>query len=134
MSLLGLGLASAQVVHTPMTFTMDSPFYVGDKLLPAGAYYVLPVFSENNLLEIRGIAKGPGAFVWTLEKDNRETPASSLVTFDKCGNELFLNSVVVASESEAAIALPSRAEKRAIQDSGREAGVVIPAIPVARKG
>ncbi len=134
MSLLGLGLASAQVVHMPMTFTMNSQFYVGEKLLPAGSYYVTQMFGVSGLLEIRNAVKGPGAFLWTLEKDNPEIPTSSQVTFDKCGDELFLSSIVVASESDEAIAPESHAEKRAIEDSGPAARLVIPAYPFQKKG
>ncbi len=133
-SLLGLGLASAQVVHTPLTFTMNSQFYVGEKLLPAGSYIVMPMFSDHGLLEIRSTEKGPGAFVWTLEKDNAERPTSSQLTFDKYGDELFLRTIVVEYEWGAAVTSPSRAEKRAMKDGGPAAQVVIPAVRAQKKG
>jgi hypothetical protein len=129
----GLGPASAQVVHAPLQFTIDASFHVGRELLPAGSYVVLPVFGDLNLLEIRSLGKGGGAFVQTQEKANHELPSSSEVTFNRYGDGLFLRSVVVQSERDAAVAFESRAERRAMRDSGISARVVVPAVPARSK-
>ena len=129
----GLAPASAQVVHTPLQFTTDASFYVGRQLMPAGSYLVLPVFGDVNLLEIRSIGKGGGAFVETQAKANPELPDSSEVTFNRYGDELFLSSVLVQSGRDAAVALESRAERRAMRDTGLSARIVVPAVPARRK-
>jgi hypothetical protein len=129
----GLAPASAQVVHTPLQFTIETSFYVGDKLMPAGPYEVLPVFGDQNLLEVKSLGKGGGAYVWTREKANPERPASSELTFNQYGDELFLNSVVVQEGWDAAVAVESRAERRAMVVTGLSARIVVPAVPARRK-
>ncbi len=125
MLLMGLGMASAQIV-TPMTFTIHSPFYVGNALLPAGSYDVLPT-TQTGLLVFRSAEEHASAFALVGEKGNRTLPKSSEVRFEKYGDVLVLRAVVAEGQWDAAVTSESRVEKRAREANGPAADVVVPA-------
>jgi hypothetical protein len=126
---IGLGMASAQVM-TPLRFTVNSPFYVENTQLPAGAYEILPT-TETNLLQMRSLGGNAGVFFRTAEAGNQALPQRSEVMFDKFGKTMVLSSIVVAGQWDASQTMGSKVERGAREASAAPAKIAAPAGTVA---
>ncbi len=131
MLLIGLGMASAQIV-TPLQFAVDSPFYAANALLPAGTYQVIPA-AEEGLVEIRGLSTHKSGLIMTMRRVNLTLPKESTVVFDRYGDTLVLKTIIEEAETDGVTAIPSAVEKREEKASGPAAQVVIPAVRVSKK-
>jgi predicted HicB family RNase H-like nuclease len=78
-------------------FTAPMAFYVGDKLMPAGAYEIKQgAGAQANTLLVRGKGKNEAYVEFTAVAS--EAPVKKMdVTFNKYGNKEYLNSIKYAS-------------------------------------
>ena len=106
-SILGAGIASAQTYAVQATMPFN--FTVGNKVLPAGTYKIVPV--GDDVVEIQSQDKQ----VWTLSPTlpNSTLPENGgKLVFDKFGDQYFLREVLGGSDLN--VDLPSsKSEKRA---------------------
>jgi len=74
-------------------FTAPMPFYVGDKLMPAGAYEIKQgAGAQTNTLLVRGKGKNEAYVEFTAVASSQ--PVTKMdVTFNKYGNKEYLNSI-----------------------------------------
>ncbi len=120
MIVAGAGVAKAQIVGQ---IKADIPFnfYVGEKLLPAGEYFITE--KTPGLMMIRSDDGKSAAFFLTEEKQEKTDPATSELVFNKYGDKAFLSQVVEQGERDSAVLMKSRLEKR-IENTEGDVGIV----------
>ncbi len=119
--LLALGVASAQIV-TPLTFTMDTEFVVGNTTFPAGSYEIVPT-DDQSVLEIRG-QKGSPAAVFEIEPLISVAPFKQTeLVFNKYAEHMVLKEMMLQGETTGATTVTTNMEKRHRKDHGKPARV-----------
>jgi hypothetical protein len=93
--------AAAQLSYDGPTvdvkFTASMPFYVGDKLMPAGSYEVRQGAGDQaNTLLVRGKGKNEAYAPFMATKAD-QTVKSMEVSFNKYGDKEFLNAITFPS-------------------------------------
>lgn len=124
-ALLAAVAASAQII-SPITFTMDTPFVVGNTTLPAGDYEVVPT-DEEGLLELRGIRGSPAVMFEVVPIDSGTPFKQTEIGFRKYGNNLVLSSIAVEGETTGAGTVVSHVERRHAKSFGKATKVSRPA-------
>jgi hypothetical protein len=123
--LLAAGIASAQII-TPVAFTMDSSFEVGNSTFPAGNYEISPT-DDPSLLELRA-ANGSHGVMFEITPLDSVTPFKQTeLVFNKYGNHLMLKSVKVEDETIGATTVTSELERRHAKSFGKPTKVTRPA-------
>ena len=87
-STIGVGNALAQ--EYSLRATMPFNFTVGDKVLLAGTYTILPV--RDGLIEIRN-QDGKNAILSTADPDSDQYMKNAVLVFNKYGDQYFLREV-----------------------------------------
>ena len=112
-SLLSVLPLAAQVGNG-VKFTTPFPFYVGDKMMPSGSYTLTQPDDLNfQVAIIRGEDGKHNAAFGVNPTDYPQTPNSSKVVFQKYGDHLYLNKVIVQGYETGMVALKTKAEKKA---------------------
>jgi hypothetical protein len=112
-SLLSVLPLAAQVGNG-VKFTAPFPFYVGDTQLPSGSYSLTQPEDLNFQVAIIRSADGShSAIIDVNHTDSLETPSQSKVIFEKYGDHLYFNRVIVEGEDNGMVALRTKAEKKA---------------------
>jgi hypothetical protein len=112
-SLLSVLPLAAQVGNG-VKFTAPFPFYVGDTQLPSGSYSLTQPEDLNFQVAIIKSADGShSAIIDVNHTDSLETPSQSKVIFEKYGDHLYFNRVIVEGEDTGMAALSTKAEKKA---------------------
>ena len=125
LALLAAGIASAQII-SPVTFTMDSSFEVGNSTFPAGNYEISPT-DDPSLLELRS-ANGSHALMFEITPLDSVTPFKQTeLVFNKYGNNMVLKSIKVEDETVGATTLTSLLERRHVKTFGKPTKVSRPA-------
>ncbi len=123
--LLTIGAASAQLI-SPVVFTMETEFTVGNTTFPAGSYEILPT-DDLSVVEIRGQRGSPNALI-EVEPLVSVTPyRQTELVFNKYGNNMVLKEVMVAGESQGVSTVTTHLEKRHRRASGKPTRVRHPA-------
>jgi hypothetical protein len=121
-ALLTVGVASAQ--QQLLSFTVKTPFSIGNANLPAGTYQISTDGSDLMLFECTNESKGTSAL---FEADATDTtPSTSSVTFAKYGDKLVLKSFNAAGKQGFFIPL-SLPEKQAKKTGAKPTKVNAPA-------
>ena len=118
LALLTLGVASAQVL-TPITFSMDTAFVVGNTTLPAGSYEIVPTQDDINLLELRAASGKPSVLFEVDPLYNAAASKSTELQFNKYGNNLVLKNILVEGQSQGDTTVTTPTENRHRKASGK---------------
>jgi hypothetical protein len=112
-SLLSVLPLAAQVGNG-VKFTTPFPFMVGDTKMPSGSYSLTQPDDLNFQIAIIRSEDGKhnAAFGVNPTEDAR-TPNKSKVVFQKYGDNLYLNKVIVEGYETGMVALKTKAEKKA---------------------
>lgn len=120
LALLTVGIAAAQTI----TFTVKSPFSIGNANLPAGTYQIHAADSEQVMFECTNESKGTSVM---FEVDPSEViPKTSGVTFAKYNDKLVLKSFGTAGGQSWTIPI-SLAEKQVKKSGAKPTKVTTPA-------
>ncbi len=120
MALLTAGLAAAQTI----TFSVKTPFSVGNATLPAGSYSIQNVDEQLTTFQVSNTNWGTGVMFEADAMDN--TPTASGVTFAKYNDKLILKSFTVGGSQGYFIPL-SLPEKHAKKSGAKPTKVTTPA-------
>lgn len=120
LSLLVVGIASAQT----MTFSIKTPFSVGNATLPAGTYQIQNVGEDLMTFQISNSSTGTGVMFEADAMDN--TPTTSAVSFAKYGDKLILKSFTIGGGQGYFVPL-SLPEKGAKKGGAKPTKVTTPA-------
>jgi hypothetical protein len=120
--LLGANILSAQ--QFSITFTMKTPFVVGEGTLPAGNYVIRSLDDEDSTFECAAASGAPSVM---FEADAHETvPTTTGVTFQKYNNKLILKNMSIAGQQGFFIPI-SLTEKHTKKTGGKPTKVTQPA-------
>jgi hypothetical protein len=117
----GIGLISlfsvmpltAQVAYG-VKFTAPFPFYVGDTLMPSGSYSLTqPNDLYNKIAQVKSEDGRHSAFIGVDPTESFEAPRQSKVVFEKYGNTLYFDRVLLQGDTYGIAAESTKAEKRA---------------------
>jgi hypothetical protein len=123
--LVALGAAWAQII-SPVDFSMDTSFAVGNTNLPAGKYEIIPT-DELSVLELRGVKGTPSVF-FDVEPLESLTPFKKTeLVFNRYGDKLVLKSIMVEGETTGATSITGTLEKRHRKAFGAPTKVTRPA-------
>jgi hypothetical protein len=112
-SLLSVLPLAAQVGNG-VKFTTPFPFYVGDTKMPSGSYTLTQPDDLNfQIAIIRGADGKHNAAFSVNPTENPQTPNSSKVVFQRYGDNLYFNRVIVQGYETGMVALKTKAEKKA---------------------
>ena len=129
--------AAAQTTTGPnieVKFTAPMAFYVGDKLMPAGAYEITQSAGvQANTLLVKGKGKNEAYIGYSVQKVE-EPLAKMEVNFNKYGNNEYLNAIKWPGElntgaSWLIVIAPSAGE----QAAAKTAAAAAHAIPASKK-
>jgi hypothetical protein len=114
-SLLSVLPLAAQVGNG-VKFTAPFPFYVGDSKLPSGTYFLTqPDDLYFQVAIIRSADSLHSASIIVNPTESPKTPAQSKVIFQKYGENLYFNRVIVQGYDTGMVALRTKGEKKAAQ-------------------
>ena len=125
LGLLALGVASAQII-SPVDFSMDTSFTVGNTTLPAGTYEIVPTDNEG-ILEVRGAKGVPSVFFEVEPLESLAPFTKTEITFNRYGRNLVLKSIMVEGETSGATSIAQHVERQHRKASGKPTKVTRPA-------
>jgi hypothetical protein len=112
-SLLSVLPLAAQVGNG-VKFTTPFPFMVGDTKMPSGSYFLTQPDDLNFQIAIIRSEDGKhNAAFGVNPTEDPQTPNQSKVVFQKYGDNLYLNRVIVQGYETGMVALKTKAEKKA---------------------
>jgi hypothetical protein len=104
---------SAQVLSS-VQFTTPFSFYVGDTKMPSGSYSLTQPEDLNKAIALVRSADGlHAAFISVEPTESLDPPRQSKVTFEKYGDTLYFNRVLLEGDSFGIAAESTKAEKKA---------------------
>jgi hypothetical protein len=116
MGLLSLGSVlpvTAQVANG-VEFTTPFPFYVGHAKMPAGSYTLTEPEAFNfQVITVRSNDGHAAASTQVIGTQSLQPERQTAVVFDKYGDNLYLDKVLVAGDASGSMVLPTKAEKTA---------------------
>jgi hypothetical protein len=112
-SLLSVLPLAAQVGNG-VKFTAPFPFMVGDTKMPSGSYSLTQPDDLNFQIAIIRSEDGKHNAAFSVNPtEDSQTPNKSKVVFQKYGDNLYLNKVIVEGYETGMVALQTKAEKKA---------------------
>lgn len=120
LALLTAGIAAAQTI----TFSIKTPFSVGNATLPAGTYQIQNVGDDLMTFQVSNASNGTGVMFEADAMDN--TPTTSGVTFAKYNDKLILKSFTIGGSQGYFVPL-SLPEKTAKKSGAKPTKVTTPA-------
>jgi hypothetical protein len=112
-SLLSVLPLAAQVGNG-VKFTTPFPFYVGDSQMPSGSYSLTQPDDLNFQIAIIRSEDGLHSAAFGVNPtEDPQTPNQSKVVFQRYGDNLYLNRVIVQGYETGMVALQTKAEKKA---------------------
>lgn len=106
---------AAQITYG-VNFTAPFPFYVGNTRMPSGSYSLTQPIDLNNQIVIVRSADGlRTAFVGVNPTQSLQAPKQSKIVFERDGNRLYFDRVLLQGESYGIAAEQTKAEKEAEQ-------------------
>jgi hypothetical protein len=104
---------AAQVLYS-VKFTTPFPFYVGDTKMPSGSYLLSEPEDLNKAIAVVQSEDGlHAAFIGVEPTQSLNPPRQSKVTFEKYGDTLYLNRVLLEGDTYGIEAESTKAEKKA---------------------
>jgi hypothetical protein len=112
-SLLSVLPLAAQVGNG-VKFTAPFPFYVGDTKMPSGSYSLTQPDDLNFQVAIIRSEDGKHDAAFGVNPtEDPKTPNQSKIVFERYGDHLYLNKVIVQGYETGMVALQTKAEKKA---------------------
>jgi hypothetical protein len=93
-----------------LNFTTSFPFYVGDKYMAAGSYKVTESLFGSPVLLVQGADRKYSAFIGYIPTEMFMPVKQGEATFRKYGDDTFLGSFTVTSETAGMDFLPGKRE------------------------
>ena len=92
-----LAVAPALAQHPQLVVTLSQDFVVGEQVMPAGQYRIRrPLTNDARLFVIERTDASQAAMVVAVPHDSNEISKSTLLTFTRYGDELFLTGVAAS--------------------------------------
>ena len=118
--ILGLPIAQARTVEL-ISVHVPFDFVLGDRVLPAGHYYVRQLTENSPAIIIRDADKGEALMVLTNSTDAKgQQPKAPRLVFRRYGDQYFLASVWI--NTEAGRALGESRRERSLRKELAQAG------------
>jgi hypothetical protein len=106
---------AAQITNS-VKFTTPFTFYVGDTRMPGGSYVLTQPEDLNNAIVVVKSADGRrSAFIGVTPTQSLEPPRQSRIIFEKYGDTLYFNRVLLDGDTYGIVADSTKAEKKAEQ-------------------
>lgn len=113
LSLISVMPLKAQVGNG-IQFNTPFPFYVGHAKMPAGSYTLTePDDLDRQAIMVRSNDGRFGAAALVIGTQSSQPQRQTMVVFDKYGDTLFLDKVLLSGDTSGVMVLPTKAEKRA---------------------
>jgi hypothetical protein len=104
---------AAQIVYG-VKFTTPFPFYVGDTKMPSGSYSLTQPDDLNKAIAVFSSDDGlHTAFIGVAPTQSLDPPRQSKVIFEKYGDTLYFNRVLLKGDTGGIVAESTKAEKKA---------------------
>ncbi len=111
---------AAQVTYG-VKFTTPFSFYVGSTQMPSGSYSLTQPDDFNKSIAVIKSADGlHSTFIGVTPTQSLDPPRQSKITFEKYGNTLYFNRVLLQGDAYGIVADPTKAEKKAQETAGVE--------------
>jgi hypothetical protein len=104
---------AAQILYG-VKFTAPFPFYVGNTQMPSGSYLITQ--PEDLGIAIAFVRSADGlhsAMIAITPTQSLQAPRQSKIVFEKYGDTLYFNRVLLAGDPYGIAAVPTKAEKKA---------------------
>jgi hypothetical protein len=106
---------AAQITNS-VKFTTPFTFYLGDTRMPGGSYVLIQPEDLNNAIVVVKSADGRrSAFIGVTPTQSLEPPRQSRIIFEKYGDTLYFNRVLLDGDTYGIVADSTKAEKKAEQ-------------------
>jgi hypothetical protein len=113
LSLLSASPLTAQIGNG-VKFNTRFPFYVGNTKMPAGSYTLTePDDIDSHVILVRSTEGLDTALTQIIGTESSQPPSRSVVVFEKYGDTLYLDKVLIDGNTSGVMVLPTKAEKRA---------------------
>jgi hypothetical protein len=104
---------AAQVAYG-VKFTAPFPFYVGDTQMPSGSYSLTqPDDLFNKIAQVKSDDGLHSAYINISPTESLEPPRQSKVVFEKYGDTLYFDRVLLQGDTYGIAAQSTKAEKKA---------------------
>jgi hypothetical protein len=104
---------AAQVAYA-VKFTAPFPFYVGDTQMPSGSYSLTqPDDLFNKIAQVKSDDGLHSAYINISPTESLEPPRQSKVVFEKYGDTLYFDRVLLQGDTYGIAAQSTKAEKKA---------------------
>jgi hypothetical protein len=104
---------AAQVAYG-VKFTTPFPFYVGDIQMPSGSYLLTQPDDFNKSIAVVRSADGlHSTFIGVTPTQSLNPPRQSKIVFEKYGNTLYFNRVLLQGDTYGIVADSTKGEKKA---------------------
>jgi hypothetical protein len=119
-ALANLALAGHSFAQSGVQATVPFDFTVGNKLLPAGTYYITTASSSRSVIVVKSHQK-PYAVLTGVNPDGHRSPNGGKWIFKKYGDQYFL-SEILCDDANMNFAVPaSKTEKKVQLEEARVA-------------
>jgi hypothetical protein len=117
LSLFSIMPLAAQITDG-LRFTAPFSFYVGKTKMPPGSYTLSqPAALNLTMLLVRGIDGADSAAIGITPTWSVQSPRQSKVIFEKYGDDLYLNRVLLEGNSDGVKVLPTKTEIKAEENA-----------------
>jgi hypothetical protein len=112
-SLFSVMPLAAQVAYG-VKFTAPFPFYVGDTRMPSGSYSLTqPDDLFNKIVQVKSEDGLHSAYINVIPTESLEPPRQSKVVFERYGDTLYFDRVILQGDTYGIAAESTKAEKKA---------------------
>jgi hypothetical protein len=104
---------AAQVAYG-VKFTAPFPFYVGNTQMPSGSYSLTqPDALFNKIVQVKSEDGLHSAYINVIPTESLEPPRQSKVVFERYGDTLYFDRVILQGDPDGIAAESTKAEKKA---------------------
>jgi|ERR1700677_2525196 hypothetical protein len=112
-SLFSVMPLAAQVAYG-VKFTAPFPFYVGNTQMPSGSYSLTqPDDLFNKIVQVKSEDGLHSAYINVIPTESLEPPRQSKVVFERYGDTLYFDRVILQGDPDGIAAESTKAEKKA---------------------
>jgi hypothetical protein len=105
-------------VGNGVAFTTPFPFYVGQAKMPAGSYTLIePENFGSHVITVRSDDGRVAASTQVIGTRSLQPERRTVVVFEKYGETLYLDKVLLDGDTSGAMVLPTKAEKVAEENA-----------------
>lgn len=118
LSLLSVSPLTAQIGNG-VKFNTSFPFSVGHAKMPAGSYTLTePQYPDPQVILVRSAEGQHAAFSNVIGMQLSQPQSRSVIVFEKYGDTLYLDKVLIGGDTSGIMVLPTKAEKKAEEQAG----------------